>query len=134
MNDDPIGNDARKASRERRLCAGKSCFRCGESDDRVLVLHWHHPAGRTNAENLRVRLCLNCHARHHADLEDEGVDLEHRTTIMVDRLPDILAGNGRYLVMVGEFLVELGHRLALFIAALDRSFPDWRQLREANLD
>lgn len=134
MNDDPINNDSRKARRERRLGEGKSCSICGETDEAVLVLHWHHPAGRTNMDELRIRLCLNCHARHHATMSDEGVDLEHRTTVTIDRLPDILAGNGRYLVMLGELLVELAHRVARFLAAIDRSNPDWRQLPEANLD
>ncbi len=133
-SDDPIRNDARAASRDRRLGDGTTCWGCGETDPRVLVLHWHHPTGRKHAPDLQVRLCLNCHARQHADLQDTGVDLEHHTTVLIERLPEILAGNGRYLVAVGELLVELAHRLTRFLVALDRQHPGWRQLPEANLD
>ncbi len=132
--DDPIRSDARAASRDRRLGQGTICWGCGETDPRVLVLHWHHPTGRKHAPDLQVRLCMNCHARQHADLQDTGVDLEHHTTVLIERLPEILAGNGRYLVAVGELLVELAHRLTRFLVALDRQHPGWRQLPEANLD
>ncbi len=132
--DDPIGADARAAARDRRLGDGTCCWGCGEADPRVLVLHWHHPAGRNHAPDLQVRLCHNCHVRQHADMRDTGVDLEHHTTVLIERLPEILAGNGRYLVAVGELLVELAHRLTSFIAGLDREHPGWRNLPEAHLD
>ena len=134
MNQDPIRDDAQRAGRERRLGEVPVCFICGESDPDVLTLQWHHTAGRNNEPRLQVRLCLNCHARQTAAHRQEGIELEAPEQLTLDRLPDILAGNGRYLVMFGELLIELAHRLKLFITGLDASCPAWRELPEAHLD
>lgn len=124
---DPLGNDARKAQRARRLPPDAMCA-CGENRPETLDLH--HPAGHAHAPGLMVVRCRNCHAVDNEAQRDVGADLTHRT----DRtLLEVVEAGLRSLAAFFEALAahfcEWAGWLRTVIDALDGWNPEWRQLR-----
>jgi hypothetical protein len=136
MNYDPIGDDTRDDIRYRQLGEGASCSNCGETNQDALVLEWHHTAGRNNDERVQVRLCRNCHAKLQADTARDGVEL--RTSAdkpnLMEQLPDMLAGNGRWLINLGNLLIDLARHVVFFTSGLDAVYPPWREMPEVQND
>ena len=78
MNRDPIADALRRERRRYRLGDDAACSFCGEGDSVVLkkitdkalrrairrkILEAHHPVGAAHDPELRIWLCLNCHAK-----------------------------------------------------------------------
>ena len=140
MSDDPIGEAARAAKRERKVPPGTACPFCGEHDPACFVevdktmLEDHHIAGVGNLPHLTVWLCRNCHRKLHVDMLDAGVDLTHppkRILLVVASV--ILVAAAALLRKLADTFVWLAGLLGLFIASLDSEYPEWRELLEAAL-
>lgn len=131
METRPIGNDARRATRERRLGPDAACCVCGEENIDVLrkgsrsmlsMLDLHHFAGRAN-DDLTVILCLNDHALQTAAMSDLGVSLRRSNDrTVLERLQAVLAGLATFLSAVAERLRTYARELTPIIAHL-RSCP-----------
>lgn len=78
---DPIGNDARRAKRERTLGPDSMCLLCGYARPDGLrsvprrLLEAHHVLGRANDAALTVLLCRNCHAEITEENQTHGVSM-----------------------------------------------------------
>jgi hypothetical protein len=136
VNFDPIGDDARKDQASRRRGTGLNCSQCGRTKTDGVRLEWHHTAGRWNERSVVVRLCREHHVEAHELAKREGLELRDckQHPNLLERLPDVLVGNGRYLVTLGETLITLAHQIVLLTAALERKFPAWRELPEVDID
>ena len=78
----PIGNDARRAKRERTLGPDSVCLLCGYSRPEGLrsvprrrLLEAHHVLGRANDAAFTVLLCRNCHAEITEEYHAHGVSM-----------------------------------------------------------
>src|SRR4051812_6665246 len=105
----PIRNDARRASRERKLGHAATCMLCGEAQWESLVtapkslLEAHHVVGNANDVELTVPLCRNCHAKLTEQLRQNGTSMEQPRTIL-DRIVAILRGLAAFFRMLAEKL------------------------------
>lgn len=132
MERNPIGNDARKARRARRLGPDAACVKCGVKTPEALtvvertMLEEHHVAGRANDDALTVTLCLNCHRIATEGQNVAGVDFGPRETVL-ERLAAVLLAVGVFLCQLGEWLQEWARRLLNQIAGLDGYAPGWRE-------
>ncbi len=135
MEQDPIGNDARNARRERRLGADARCFLCGFAKPAAIftahrkVLEKHHVVGRANDPELTVILCLNCHAVMTEEYRAHGVSM--RPGDILERVIAILRACSAFLPAVGDTCFRLATELQRFLAALDAKYPGWRDMPEA---
>jgi len=84
MERDPIGNDARRAARERVLGERPVCVRCGIAEFDVLLpvkrrlLQEHHLGGRAHDAQLTWPLCANCHLWITERLAEAGVSMREQ--------------------------------------------------------
>jgi hypothetical protein len=135
---DPIANSRRKARRAAKLPPDAACVLCGEATPEALllvdrtVLEQHHPLGETYAPNLVVPLCRNCHAVETERMRDLGVELTRAKRPLPETLASVLAALGGFLIGLGRALLAWSRELADLTRALDREFPGWRELPEAN--
>ncbi len=134
MNPNPIANDARRGTRQRRLPAEAVCLLCGIANPAVLrtsILDEHHPLSRRIAPDLTVVLCRNCHDLVHEDLRDHGVDLRQPAGSILEQIVLLLTAAGTFLAHLGHTLTEWARALNQLIPALDQAHPGWRALPEA---
>ena len=133
---DPIHDDARRTSRAKKLGPNAVCVRCGEPQWETLVpgnrslLEAHHLVGRVNDADLTVPLCRNCHAILTEKLRQVGASMSKPLTLL-DRIVAVLRCIGAFLGLIGAKLLQLADRLSRFMAALDKSAPEWRTMAEA---
>jgi hypothetical protein len=132
----PIQNDAREARRKARLGRDAVCILCGCNQWVALtpvprsLLEAHHVACKANDGDMTVPLCRNCHAITTEELRrcDAATGAPaHRLA----RLVAILRAIGAFLKLLGEKMMLWANELAEFVNALDRRYPHWRQLAEA---
>ena len=134
---DPIANQRRKARRQAKLPPDAACVLCGMTTPEALLmverslLEAHHVVGEAYAGELTVPLCRNCHAVETEGMRDLGIDLQRQPRQLPDTLVQVLRSLGRFFTMLGQRLLEWADQLAALAGALDRAFPDWRQLPEA---
>ncbi len=135
MEQDPIGNDARRARRERLLGADAQCFLCCFAKPEALLgvrrslLEKHHVVGRANGPKLTVLLCLNCHAVMTEKYRTHGVPM--RPGNILEQVIAGLRAFGAFLPSAGETCFRLATALQRFLAALDAKYPEWRDMPEA---
>lgn len=106
MEKDPIKNDAKRATRERR----KKCAYCPASKG----LELHHVVGRQNEKDLVILLCRRCHDEEQERLRDAGVSMQRPVTVF-EFVGNALLGIGEHLKLVAEYLIKWG--IALLDAA-----------------
>ena len=123
---DPIGNDARRAKRERTLGPDSVCLLCGYSRPEGLrfvprrLLEAHHVLGRANDAAFTVLLCRNCHA----EITDENYG--HRVSMAPPvSAPARVVASLRALAV---FLPALSHCCARLAAELEQ----WRAENSAD--
>jgi len=135
---DPIGADARRAARRRKLPADAACVYCGERNPKMLVtasrslLDRHHLGGKANDPGLIAVLCLNHHALNTAAQLDAGVEFgDDLTRTMPERLVSVLDGMAVFFALLAEHCALWAQRLADLIVAWDGLNPAWRELPQA---
>lgn len=137
MTANPMATAARHARRERRFGPDAACVRCGITTPETLVpvkrrfLEDHHVCGRANAESQTVPVCRNCHAILTESQQAAGVVFQVPPTLL-HQLAAALASLFAMLHDLSERGMEWAHALSELITDLDISFPDWRNLPNAN--
>lgn len=128
-----MGNDLRRAMRQRRLPPDAACVLCGQDNPEVLrrerrtVLNLHEPGGKANDPDLWVVVCLNCHELNTIRQLGYGIELgrdPERT--MPEKLLSVLRGLVLFLELLAQSVLSWADRLAAFIAELDANCPGWR--------
>ena len=136
MEQNPIANDARRASRERYFGPQRACVVCGDQDPSTLkkaqrsLLEEHHVAGEKSDADTTVTTCLNCHRKVTERLRSNDTSMDAPRT-MLDRLVSVLLGLSGFFQMLSDTLSDWVRRLAAFASALDTAFPAWRTMAAA---
>jgi hypothetical protein len=134
--DDPIGRDARKSRRDRRLGSNAACVVCGKQNPVALMrvnrslLEEHHVAGRANDDLLVAIICRNCHAVLSEGQRDSSLELCHaneRTSL--EQLESVLLGLSDFFDQLGQSMRQRADELDQIISQLDHNHPDWRNLK-----
>ncbi len=74
LNLNPMGRAARRERKFAKLgTRTPCCFKCGETSPECLVPH--HITGKKRDPDFTEIICLNCHAKEHAQLSDEGIPM-----------------------------------------------------------
>lgn len=113
---DPIGNDARRAKRDRRLGPHKICVLCGYASLEGLrsvpghLLEAHHVVGRANDAGLTVLLCRNCHAEITEENQAHGVSMAPPVSTPA-RVVASLTALAIFLPALGRFCARLAEEL-----------------------
>lgn len=138
MEQNPVRNDARKARRRRKLGPTAPCVFCGRETPEPFrkvgrsVVEEHHVMGVANDTALTVPACRGCHDAQTELQRVYGIDLRHHTNRpWPETLVDILKAIGLLLKSLGGKLMDYAERLRAFLDALDRHWPQWRLLPEA---
>jgi hypothetical protein len=127
---DPIAADGRRTRRRTLIPEEAACVLCGLSDPSGLRLEDDHPLGFRAADDVRIWLCLNCHAKQTADRHDHhaGSPAGRRTNPV-----SVLESLARALRSLAVFLHALAHALFRFAeqllaleGRLDVLAPGWR--------
>jgi len=114
---DPIGNDRRRARKERVLGDDPHCVRCGIADFDALLplnrrlLEDHHVLGRASDPRSTIPLCRNCHAWMTERLADAGVSMEEQPT-RVATLAQQLRALSATMYMLGDVAWKAAERAA----------------------
>jgi len=112
-------------------------MRCLEPDLDALkypsnsILEAHHPLGRKYAPKVTSPLCLNCHAKEHAKLAEEGVDLTAQPTAL-ERIREALHALALFLKSLADWL--LTHAVTTLddlFNLLDTHLPNWKEILRA---
>lgn len=113
--------------------SGRCCRWCGGTDHlQPIALEEHHASGRANDPALTILLCRSCHGYAHDLLRLHEVNLSHAAQrSLPDVVVAVLVGIALTLIEWGRRLFYWAHRLDCLCAALDDTYPDWRQLPEA---
>jgi hypothetical protein len=134
MSVDPVGDDARRARRERRLGPEAVCVVCGEESPELLtrvrrsVLERHHVAGEANDPDLTVVVCRNHHALLTEAQRVSGIKLcRAADRVSLERLEAVLRGLADFFVMLAYALREWADELGRTIRRLDEGWPGWRE-------
>jgi hypothetical protein len=127
---DPIAADRRRTARRTLIPEEAACALCGLSDPSGLLLQDDHPLGWQVADDVRIWLCRNCHARQTADRYDHqgGAPAGRRTEPV-----SVLESLARALISLAVFLQALAQAMVCFAAqllameiGLDEFAPGWR--------
>lgn len=135
---DPIGNDRRRRRKRHALPPDAACTFCGERNPDALVsvgrslLEANHPLGEAYEPDLVGPLCKNDHAIFHALGRDAALDLTHGPVSVLARAAGALHSLAVFLQALAETLLRFAQELASLEAALDRRYPSWRKLAEAD--
>jgi hypothetical protein len=130
MNNDGK-NPAPTGGRKSHKGPGGCCPWCGATEGlKSFIIH--HPGGRANDPDLTIRLCPRCADRADGLLTKHNVNLKHDAE---RSLPDVVVA-----VLVGialvlwEWVKRLFYwaaRIDAFKDVLDRDYPGWRAMPEA---
>ena len=147
---DPIGNDARRARRERALGADAVCVVCDEVDPLKLLLapvspqtlrgadlarlprcrksafELDHLIGRALDRQLTLRLCVACHLEITELRRVAGAKMGPPPTVL-DGLGSALRSVGVVLPMLGRSCAHWGDGVLQLRQHLDQTFPAWRR-------
>lgn len=135
VEDDPIGNDARRKRRERRLGPDASCVLCGEEELATLdevkakYLEDHHVCPKKQDSELTVPVCANCHRKLGIGLKDLGLETAEPETLL-HRIRNILLGLASFFEELARRLAHWARKLHELIRRLDEMLPDWRDVLE----
>jgi hypothetical protein len=135
---DPIANDRRRARKRRALPPDAACIFCGERNPDALqavrrtLLEAHHAAGEVNDPVLVASLCKTHHAIVSALGWDAALDLTHRPLSVLARAAGALHSLAVFLQALAEALLRFARDLLRLEEALDRRYPSWRKLAEAD--
>jgi hypothetical protein len=131
---DPIGNEVRKARRERRLGPNAVCVLCGFADPAALVLvhrsllEKHHPFAVAHVPGATVPLCRNCHALQTERMRDAAIPLTGDDLSELEVIEAVLRAHAIFLRADADALERFVDDLDLRINDLDERFPGWREL------
>jgi hypothetical protein len=137
---DPIANDRRRARKLHRLPADAACTFCGERNPDALVavkrsvLDGHHAVGEAHDPRLIVVLCKSHHAIVTALGWDAALDLSHEPRSVLARTAGALESLAVFLQALVEAILRFAAELVALESALDRRYPTWRRLAEADRD
>lgn len=135
VEDDPIGNDARRKRRQRRLGPDASCILCGEEELASLdeikgkYLEDHHVCARRQDPELIVPVCANCHRQLGIGLKDLGLEATEPETLL-HRIRNILLGLASFFDDLARRLGHWAQQLQKLIRRLDEMLPEWRDVLE----
>jgi len=139
---DPEKTAVRTAQRELRLGVDKACAFCGERSLEVLrevtgpkiaahvrevLLELHHVLGRAHDPQIRILLCLNCHARATEGQLRNAVPMQPQDNFLYRlraALRSVAAFLEEALAAVERWLKDLDD----FISFLDTKCPTWLDL------
>lgn len=146
MERDPIGSDARQATRERSLGPEAVCVLCGEVDVAVLrrvdatpfkaaldkvhpgiwtLFERDHVAGRAHDAALTLVLCRNCHGKLTFVRMAAGISMQSMPTAL-ERNMLILRGLALFFPKLGATCDRMADELERQVAGLDRDQKNWR--------
>jgi hypothetical protein len=129
---DPIAADRRRTRRRALIPQEAACVLCGLSDPDGLRLQDDHPLGVRADDDVRIWLCLNCHALQTADRHDHqaGSPAGRPTepTSVLERLARALRSLAVFAHALAHALFRFADQLLALVAGLDDSFPSWRAL------
>ena len=136
----PIANARRRTRKRHEFPADAACVFCGERNPDALqalrrtIMEAHHAAGEVNDPDLVGPLCTTHHAIVTALGWDAALDLTHRPLSVLARAAGALHSLAVFLHALAEALLRFASELAALEAALDRRYPSWRKLPEADRD
>jgi hypothetical protein len=129
---DPIAADRRRTRRRTLIPEEAACVLCGLSDPDTLRLEDDHPMGWQAADDVRIWLCLNCHARQTAARHDHqaGTPAGRHTvpTSTLERLARALRSLGVFTHALAHALFGFADQLLALTGGLDDFAPGWRAL------
>lgn len=127
---DPFAADRRRSRRRALIPDEAACALCGYANPDGLHLQDDHPLGWKMADEVRVWLCVRCHAEQSADR------LDHHGGAPAGRTPQPLTFLERFaraLRSIAVFLHALAHsafqaadKLRTTVDGLDEHAPGWR--------
>jgi len=135
---DPIANDRRRARKRHRLPADAACTFCGERNPDALVavkrsvLDGHHALAKVNDPDVIAVVCRTHHAIVTAIGWDAALELMHAPASVLARAAGALQSLAVFLQALAEALLRVAAELVAFESALDRRYPTWRKLPEAD--
>ncbi len=136
---DPIGGDARRRRRSRRVPPEAACSICGVRNPEALVegglslIEGHHVVGEANDAGLRAWVCRNHHAMLHERLREVGVDLERDAAPNVlERIIGIFRALGAFFAALAEHLLGWAEEIAALVRRLDLDHVGWQDTGEAS--
>lgn len=131
MEVNPLKSQLRRERREDRARdESRSSGRAEKKNRSLSRPEEHHILGRNVDPNLKMLSCVLCHRRLHIRGQDAGADLQKPSTTL-HAFAATAAMLGSLFIEVGETLCRDSELLNDMIAGLDREFPKWRQLPEA---
>lgn len=147
MERDPIGSDARRASRARKLGPDAVCVLCGDVDPALLLdisvakvkaeldavyprlsrlFEMDHVVGRAHDPNLTLALCRNCHWKigllrmaGHVSMRPAPTSIERN--LMILRAFEVL------FPKLGTACSRMAGELERQVAGMDQDTPGWRK-------
>ena len=131
---DLIGNEVRKARRERRLGPNAVCFLCGFADPAALLLvqrtslERHHVFGVGHIPRATVPLCRNCHALLTEQMLDAAVPLAGQHLSKLEVIEAVIRARVVFLRADADASQAFADDLQLLINDLDEHLPGWREL------
>jgi hypothetical protein len=95
------------------------------------LIQSHHIGGEDNDADLTEDRCLNCHKRV-TELQSQcGVDLCRHPKNLLERHRNMLKGQAASRIDEAKSLLDRESKIEKLERALDKKFPDWRKLPEA---
>ena len=132
---DPIQNDIRKRRWTRRFGPKPICVLCRfDRPEGLVLVPWsmiegHHVFGKAHNPDVKVPICRNCHAI--------VTELNRRTGVSMDPPADllehviaVLRALGTFFPLVGDAFFKLADQLSRLTKALDKKYPEWRNMKE----
>lgn len=136
---DPIGSDARRRRRGRRVPPEAACSICGVRNPEALIeaglslIEGHHVVGEANDAEIRAWVCRNHHAMLHERLRELGLDLERDASPNVlERIVGIFRALGAFFALLAEHLFGWAEDVAALVRRLDLDHTGWRGTGEAS--
>jgi hypothetical protein len=127
---DPIAADNRRTRRRALIPDEAACVLCGMSDPDGLRMQDDHPLGFRAADDVRIWLCLNCHAQQTAARHDHqaGSPAGRPTEPIsfLERLARALRSLAVFLYALAHALFRFAEQLLAFEVGLDEFAPGWR--------
>ena len=127
---DPIAADKRRTARRDLIPEWAACGLCGLSDPSGLLLQDDHPLGWQVADDVRIWLCRNCHAKQTADRYDHqaGSPAGHPTgpISFLESLARALRSLGVFVHVLAHALFRFADQLLAVEGGLDDFAPGWR--------
>jgi hypothetical protein len=128
----PVANDRRMASRQRKLGPNAACAICGERDAFALILNGHHIGLNANDPTAVCVVCLNHHAIAHERLRRIGlVEWESVAQSFLERQAAMLHAEADFLRLLADSRDSAARELDAFAEWLDDQGVAWREWKPA---